>query len=289
MRLPCHLPVFYRNHSSASWWQVPRRFPGSFMRSGCSSSWSWFKCVPCSLIPLWNRGVEAQRSGTPAFRGLGASCPQHRGSGTGLCCRLSPSPKHLFNPSSCTPKPTVRTSVAFLSKTEHSLAQEENRVGKLCHSAIWWYLPDRMVGKGWMLSRGPWLRRRETHVPSEVDSVSFFFHHNSLGHFNQRSHLLYKPSFPSREHWASNLRFWLEAQVKGLAKKVMHVWPFLLLRSGPEGEFCLFVFKQLFILLPLNFQSEEVFLFPPLSFRVFVCIASLFGFTLFIHLGKMFY
>lgn len=141
MRLPCHLPVFYRNHSSASWWQVPRRFPGSFMRSGCSSSWSWFKCVPCSLIPLWNRGVEAQRSGTPAFRGLGASCPQHRGSGTGLCCRLSPSPKHLFNPSSCTPKPTVRTSVAFLSKTEHSLAQEENRVGKLCHSAIWWYLP----------------------------------------------------------------------------------------------------------------------------------------------------
>lgn len=87
--------------------------------------------------------------------------------------------------------------------------------------------------------------------------------------------------------------FGLGHQSKDWLKKVMHVRAFLLLGSGPgrggRREVGWFVFKQLFILLPLNFWSEEVFLPPPPSFRVFLCIALLFGFPLFSDSRKKFY
>lgn len=197
----------------------------------------------------------------------------------------------------------MKTRVACLSKTEHSLAHEEKGVGKLCHSAIWRDLPKPSPWQGLrtpgrfvrrqVLSPGPCFRRSEMPVPPQSATLGVFLH-SSLGCSNRRSYLLYKPCLPSREHWCTNLRFWPGAPVKGLAKKVMHVRAFLLLRSGPEWggrrrEVGWFVFKQLFILLPLNFWSEEVFLPPPSSFRVFLCIALLFGFPLFSDSRKKFY
>lgn len=178
----CHLLVLYQNHSCASRWPIPRGFPGFCMISGCNSI---RVDVNISLVHKYQSGIEVFRHSTAVPCLSGASCPRHCCSGTGCGQRpvqgagssathLSPSPQHLFTSSPCTQKPTTKTSVACLSKTEHSLAHGEKGVGKLCHSAIWRYLPKPYHWQGlWpprrlihrrMLSPGPWFTRREMPV-----------------------------------------------------------------------------------------------------------------------------
>ena len=93
-------------------------------------------------------------------------------------------PSASFKSSSSTQKPTMKTSIACLSKTEHSLAHEEKGVGKLCHSAIWRYLPKPSRWQGLrpprhlirrrMLSPGPWLGAGKCLCPPKLDSLQFF-------------------------------------------------------------------------------------------------------------------